>query len=95
MLSLWPGIVWENTLRWCVPVRLIFLMQFVRSGKRGEFMQAAVPVGTGTMAAIIGLAREEVEALCQQVTSDENIVTLANINSPGQFVISGHTNAVK
>jgi [acyl-carrier-protein] S-malonyltransferase len=62
--------------------------------QRGEFMQEAVPVGTGTMAAIIGLAQEEVEALCQQVTSDHNIVTLANLNSPGQFVISGHTKAV-
>ena len=58
--------------------------------KRGEFMQDAVPVGTGTMAAIIGLAQEEVEALCQQVNSDGNIVTLANLNCPGQFVISGH-----
>lgn len=62
--------------------------------KRGEFMQDAVPVGTGTMAAIIGLAQEEVEALCQQVNSDGNIVTLANLNCPGQFVISGHTKAV-
>jgi [acyl-carrier-protein] S-malonyltransferase len=62
--------------------------------KRGEFMQDAVPVGTGTMAAIIGLAQEEVEALCKQVNSDGNIVTLANLNSPGQFVISGHTKAV-
>ncbi len=62
--------------------------------KRGEFMQEAVPVGTGTMAAIIGLAQEEVEALCQQVNDEENIVMLANINSPGQYVISGHTKAV-
>ena len=62
--------------------------------KRGEFMQDAVPVGTGTMAAIIGLAQEEVEALCQQVNSDGNIVTLANLNCPGQFVISGHIQAV-
>lgn len=62
--------------------------------KRGEFMQEAVPVGTGTMAAIMGLEREKVEELCQQVNRDNNIVTLANINSPGQFVISGHTDAV-
>ena len=62
--------------------------------KRGEFMQEAVPVGTGIMAAIIGIAREEVEALCQQVNTETNIVALANINSPGQFVISGHTQAV-
>jgi len=62
--------------------------------KRGEFMQAAVPVGTGAMAAIIGLEQDEVEAACQQVHTAENIVTLANINSPGQYVISGHTQAV-
>ncbi|MBD3307083.1 ACP S-malonyltransferase [candidate division KSB3 bacterium] len=62
--------------------------------KRGEFMQEAVPVGTGTMAAIIGMNQEQVESLCQQVNRDDNIVTLANINSPGQYVISGHTNAV-
>jgi [acyl-carrier-protein] S-malonyltransferase len=57
-------------------------------------MQEAVPVGTGTMAAIIGLEREKVEELCQQVNRENNIVTLANINSSGQFVISGHTDAV-
>jgi [acyl-carrier-protein] S-malonyltransferase len=62
--------------------------------KRGEFMQDAVPVGTGTMAAIIGLAREKVEELCQQVNGDDSVVTLANINSSAQFVISGHTDAV-
>lgn len=63
--------------------------------KRGEFMQEAVPVGIGTMAAIIGLAREDVEAMCQQVNRDDNIVTLANINCPGQYVISGHVKAVE
>ena len=62
--------------------------------KRGEFMQDAVPVGVGTMAAIIGLEQDVVEGYCQQVSSDENIVTLANINSPGQYVISGHVSAV-
>jgi [acyl-carrier-protein] S-malonyltransferase len=62
--------------------------------KRGEFMQEAVPVGVGTMAAIIGLAQEEVEALCEQVNSEKNIVILANLNSPGQYVISGHKKAV-
>ena len=62
--------------------------------KRGEFMQDAVPVGTGTMAAIIGLQQKQVEELCRQVAQDDRVVTLANINSPGQFVISGHTEAV-
>jgi [acyl-carrier-protein] S-malonyltransferase len=62
--------------------------------KRGEFMQEAVPVGIGTMAAIVGLEREKVEEFCQQVNSEDSIVTLANINSPGQYVISGHVEAV-
>ncbi len=62
--------------------------------KRGEFMQAAVPVGVGTMAAIMGLEQEKVEALCQQINRDDNLVALANINSPGQYVISGHSAAV-
>ncbi len=62
--------------------------------KRGQYMQEAVPVGTGTMAAIIGLPQEKVEELCQQINNENNIVTLANINSSGQFVISGHTQAV-
>jgi len=62
--------------------------------KRGEFMQDAVPVGTGTMAAIIGLEQAKVEEFCRQVGREDNIVTLANINSPGQYVISGHVSAV-
>lgn len=62
--------------------------------KRGEFMQEAVPVGTGTMAAIMGLDQNQVEAACQQVNRADHIVTLANINSPGQYVISGHVAAV-
>jgi [acyl-carrier-protein] S-malonyltransferase len=62
--------------------------------KRGEFMQDAVPVGVGTMAAIIGLEQDKVEELCAQSSSAENLVELANINSPGQYVISGHVDAV-
>ncbi len=62
--------------------------------KRGEFMQEAVPVGVGAMAAIMGLDREKVEELCAQVNSDDQIVTLANVNSSAQLVISGHTEAV-
>lgn len=62
--------------------------------KRGEFMQAAVPVGTGAMAAIMGLEQAEVEAVCQQITRPDHLVALANLNSPGQYVISGHAPAV-
>lgn len=60
---------------------------------RGKFMQEAVPVGIGSMAAIIGLDLAEVERICVEAGGDE-IVSPANENSPGQVVISGHTGAV-
>ena len=63
--------------------------------KRGQFMQSAVPVGVGTMAAIIKTTEEIVQELCDQVNREGHIVVNANINCPGQYVISGHTEAVK
>lgn len=62
--------------------------------KRGTFMQDAVPVGVGTMAAIIGLDSPIVDQVCQDVAMDE-IVAPANYNSPGQIVIAGHVSAVE
>lgn len=61
---------------------------------RGRFMQEAVPVGEGGMAAILGLDREQVEEICQR-TAQEDVLTPANFNSPGQVVISGHMRAVE
>ncbi|RMF84896.1 MAG: [acyl-carrier-protein] S-malonyltransferase [Nitrospinota bacterium] len=63
--------------------------------KRGQFMQEAVPVGVGAMAAIMGLSREVVEEICQAQSQGEEIVDPANYNCPGQVVISGHAGAVK
>ena len=60
---------------------------------RGMYMQEAVPVGEGAMAAILGMEREEVEKLCQEVASGE-VLTPANFNCPGQIVIAGHARAV-
>ena len=60
---------------------------------RGRYMQQAVPVGEGAMAAILGLGLSEVEALCKEVAEGE-VVEPANLNGPGQIVIAGHTNAV-
>ena len=60
---------------------------------RGRYMQEAVPVGAGAMAAILGLGLGEVEALCKEVAEGE-VVEPANLNGPGQIVIAGHTNAV-
>jgi [acyl-carrier-protein] S-malonyltransferase len=61
---------------------------------RGRFMQEAVPVGEGAMAAILGMEREEVEKLCEEVSSGE-VLTPANFNCPGQIAIAGHTKAVQ
>jgi len=61
---------------------------------RGKFMQEAVPVGEGAMAAILGMDREEVEKLCQEASSGE-ILSPANFNCPGQIVIAGHSGAVQ
>ncbi len=60
---------------------------------RGRFMQEAVPVGEGAMAAILGMEQGEVERLCKDVAEGE-ILAPANYNSPGQIVISGHSKAV-
>ena len=61
---------------------------------RGRFMQEAVPVGEGAMAAILGMEREQVEKLCEEVSAGE-ILTPANFNCPGQIVIAGHSKAVE
>jgi [acyl-carrier-protein] S-malonyltransferase len=62
--------------------------------RRGELMQEAVPAGKGAMAAIVGLAPEEVEAACREAAAGE-VVTAANYNSPEQTVIAGHAAAVE
>ena len=61
---------------------------------RGEAMQRAVPVGQGSMAAILGLSFEEVDAIAQDASSDGEAVEAANDNSVGQVVVSGHKGAV-
>jgi [acyl-carrier-protein] S-malonyltransferase len=59
--------------------------------QRGQFMQTAVPVGEGAMAAIIGLDDDTINSTCASV---DGIVAAVNFNSPGQVVIAGHTGAV-
>jgi [acyl-carrier-protein] S-malonyltransferase len=64
--------------------------------KRGQFMQTAVPVGQGAMAAIIGLEDVVINRICEQMTSDTGaVVSAVNFNSPGQVVIAGHKIAVE
>ena len=61
--------------------------------QRGAFMQEAVPVGTGAMAAIMGLEGEALDEVCRQAAQGE-IVSPANFNCAGQVVIAGHAGAV-
>jgi [acyl-carrier-protein] S-malonyltransferase len=61
---------------------------------RGKFMQEAVPVGEGAMAAVLGMEREQVEKLCEEISYGE-VLTPANFNCPGQIVIAGHSKAVE
>ena len=61
--------------------------------RRGQYMQEAVPVGVGAMAAILGLDLAAIEAACREAAQGE-VVAPANVNSPGQVVIAGHTAAV-
>ncbi|GAA0134110.1 ACP S-malonyltransferase [Paenibacillus sp. YSY-4.3] len=56
---------------------------------RGEFMEQAVPGGQGAMAAVLGGEREALAALCADITAAGSLVELANVNCPGQIVVSG------
>ncbi|MGH9804264.1 MAG: ACP S-malonyltransferase, partial [Candidatus Acidiferrales bacterium] len=62
--------------------------------QRGTYMQEAVPAGEGAMAAILGLAADKLREVCAQAAQGQ-VVSPANLNSPGQVVISGHTAAVE
>lgn len=62
--------------------------------QRGQYMQEAVPVGVGAMAAILGMDAAQVEAVCQDAAQGE-VCEPANINSPEQIVISGHSAAIE
>lgn len=60
---------------------------------RGTYMQEAVPVGTGTMAAILGVEQDVLEDICREA-AEGDVVSPANYNSPGQIVIAGSSSAV-
>lgn len=64
--------------------------------KRGKYMQEAVPIGVGAMAAVLALGLEQIEAACRQAQEEVGgTVAPANINSPDQIVISGSKAAVE
>ncbi len=65
--------------------------------KRGTFMQEAVPVGTGAMAALVGAEESKVRSLCDAASkaTGGKVVEMANFNGGGQIVVSGHKEAVE
>ena len=85
-LGEYSALVAAGALRFGDAVRLV--------RRRGEFMQEAVPVGTGAMAALLGVELATAEQVCAEAAQGE-VVVVANINSPGQIVIAGHRTAVE
>jgi [acyl-carrier-protein] S-malonyltransferase len=62
---------------------------------RGNYMQDAVPVGMGGLAAIIGLENDVVASICEKAALQSEVLSPANFNCPGQVVIAGHLTAVE
>ena len=62
--------------------------------RRGAYMQEAVPVGEGAMAAVLGLSADRVAQACAEA-ADGQVVSAANLNAPGQVAIAGHKAAVE
>jgi [acyl-carrier-protein] S-malonyltransferase len=73
-------------------IRLEDAVRLVR--RRGQYMQEAVPAGQGAMAALLGIELAAVEAICSE-SAQGDVVSPANLNSPGQIVIAGHAAAVQ
>jgi [acyl-carrier-protein] S-malonyltransferase len=86
-LGEFSALVAAGALKFRDAVRLVRL--------RGQFMQEAVPVGIGSMAAIIGMPVDSIQELCDKVSRRDNLVQPANLNSPVQTVIAGHKQAVE
>jgi [acyl-carrier-protein] S-malonyltransferase len=63
--------------------------------RRGQFMDEAVPAGTGAMAAVLGGERAVIESVCREISDRWGTVELANVNCPGQVVLSGLAEAVE
>lgn len=85
-LGEWSALVCAEVIDFTDAVKLVEL--------RGRYMQEAVPVGQGAMAAIIGLEDGAIQAACKQA-AEGDVVTAVNFNSPGQVVIAGHMAAVE
>jgi [acyl-carrier-protein] S-malonyltransferase len=85
-LGEYSALVAAGTLRLCDAVAVV--------RRRGQYMQEAVPVGQGAMAAILALDIGAIRAACAEAAQGE-VVSPANINSPGQVVVAGHAGAVE
>lgn len=62
--------------------------------KRGTLMSEAFPQGVGSMAAVLGLDIEKVREICEQLSTEDKLIEPANINCPGQIVVSGHAELI-
>ncbi|TDM00977.1 ACP S-malonyltransferase, partial [Macrococcus hajekii] len=62
--------------------------------KRGALMATAFPKGTGSMAAVLGLNEPEVKAICDKLSTADLKIEPANLNCPGQIVVSGHQSKI-
>lgn len=86
-LGEYTALVCANAMSFAEGLRLV--------AKRGELMQTAVPMGTGAMAAILGLELDQINTLCAEVSAETAmVVQAANLNAPGQIVIAGNALAV-
>ena len=86
-LGEYSALVGAGVLDFADAVRLV--------NKRGQFMQEAVPLGEGAMAAVMGMEREKVVEICAEVEKEAGAVQAVNFNCPGQIVIAGKTAAVE
>jgi [acyl-carrier-protein] S-malonyltransferase len=86
-LGEYTALVCANAMNFADAVKLV--------AARGQYMQEAVPQGTGAMAALIGLDENTVNEICEQSRHDNDILSPANFNSIGQIVIAGHKPAVE
>ncbi len=85
-LGEYSALVVSGALAFADAIRLVHL--------RGTFMQEAVPAGQGSMAAMLGVPRQEVESLCTEFAAD-GVLQAANYTAPGQIVIAGQSTAVQ
>jgi [acyl-carrier-protein] S-malonyltransferase len=86
-LGEYSALVAASVLNFSDAVRLV--------NKRGQFMQEAVPLGEGGMAAIMGLDRKQIVKICSEIEAKHGAVQAVNLNCPGQVVIAGATKAVE